>query len=120
MLQSYGIHDYLIENGVGGGFCGLYMDQSGIHWQPDILYLVVHPQLKDVGMVGSFGRTNIWCLFSSMTRAGRLVFAHEKRDESGELYRQRVMPVVLALEEKNDRGEFDYIVVLRPASMSRQ
>ena len=69
-----------------------------------ILYLVVHPQLKDAGMVGSFGRTNIWCLFSSMTRAGRLVFAHEKRDESGELYRQRVMPVVRAFGREERPG----------------
>ena len=112
LLQSYGIHDYLIEHGVGGGFCGLYLDQDGIHWQPDILYVVVHPQLADFGFVGSFARNNIWCLFSSMTTAGGLVFAHMKEDESGELYRQRVSPIVRALEEKNDRGEFDFITVL--------
>jgi hypothetical protein len=112
LLQSYGIHDYLIEDGVGGGFCGMYVDPSGVHWQPDIFYVVAHPQLTDVGGVGSFARDNVWCLFSSLTTAGKIVFAHQAEGESGELYRQRVSPIARCLEEKHDRCEFDYVIVL--------
>jgi hypothetical protein len=112
LLQSYGIHDYLIEHGVGGGFCGLYLDKEGLHWQPDILYVVAHPELQDVGMVGSFARDNVWCLFSSMTTVGAITFAYKQIGESGELYRQRVSPITRILEEKHDRCDFDYAVFL--------
>ncbi|MGZ8191776.1 MAG: hypothetical protein ACXWTS_11200 [Methylococcaceae bacterium] len=39
LLQSYGIHNYTIEKGIGGAYSGLYITKEKIHWQPDVYYL---------------------------------------------------------------------------------
>ena len=39
LCQSYGSFFYLMEQGIGGVFSGAYVDASGFHWQPDILYV---------------------------------------------------------------------------------
>ena len=79
-LQSYGIRHYLIERGVGGGFCGVALDREGVHWQPDILYLVINSSVSSGGMVGSFARDNLWCLLSTMGSVGSTVFGHKRHD----------------------------------------
>ncbi|MGR6831331.1 hypothetical protein [Aliivibrio wodanis] len=40
LLQSYGIHNYTIENGIGGAYAGVRVTDSGIVYQPDICYLI--------------------------------------------------------------------------------
>jgi len=47
VLQSFGIHDYLIDDGVGGVFTGLSVSRDAISWQPDLLYLIDEPG-KDI------------------------------------------------------------------------
>lgn len=39
ILQSYNLFSPQMERGIGGAFCGLYIDQSGGKWQPDILFV---------------------------------------------------------------------------------
>jgi hypothetical protein len=108
LLQSYGIHNYLISDGVGGGFCGVALNHAGVHWQPDILYLVANEELTTVGMVGSFARDNLWCLFSSMGEAGSVVFGHEREEEATE----KLTDFIGQMEDKHDGGRFEYICVL--------
>lgn len=38
LCQSFTIQNYLMEHGVGGAFCGIYVNGSGAHWLPDISY----------------------------------------------------------------------------------
>ncbi|WP_146577826.1 hypothetical protein [Neorhodopirellula pilleata] len=111
LVQSYGIHSYLLEDGVGGSFCGLYVDQSGVHWQPDTLYAVIDPNLESVGIVGAFARRNVFCLFSSLCEAGSIVFAYPEHNESGELFRQRFSDVVREVEQKHEEARFDFVTV---------
>lgn len=40
LLQSYGIHNYTIENGIGGAYTGVSVTGSGVEYQPDIFYLI--------------------------------------------------------------------------------
>ena len=40
LLQSYGVHHYTIENGIGGAYTGLSVTGSGVKYQPDICYLI--------------------------------------------------------------------------------
>ena len=47
MLQSFGVHDYLLNDGVGGSFTGLCVTRDAITWQPDLLYLIDEPG-KDI------------------------------------------------------------------------
>ncbi|WP_404307990.1 hypothetical protein [Neorhodopirellula lusitana] len=111
LVQSYGIHTYLLEDGVGGSYCGLYLDQSGIHWQPDTLYVVADPCFEAIGLVGSFARRNVFCLFSSLCEAGKIVFASPEHNESGELFRQRFTDVERAVEQKHEEAIFDYVTI---------
>jgi hypothetical protein len=39
-VQSYGIHEYILEQGVGGAFCGLFIGEHSIEWQSDLLFLL--------------------------------------------------------------------------------
>jgi len=120
LLQSYGIHRYLISDGVGGGFCGVALNHAGVHWQPDILYLVANEALSSAGMVGSFARDNLWCLFSSMGTAGRVVFGHKRRDLTAEAQDERIADFFVQMEDKHDDARFEYICVLslRPHSIT--
>lgn len=36
--QSLGVRSYLLEDGVGGPFCGCFVDPSGFHWLPDMSF----------------------------------------------------------------------------------
>jgi hypothetical protein len=40
LLQSYGIHNYTIDNGIGGAYTGLSVTSIGVEHQPDICYLI--------------------------------------------------------------------------------
>lgn len=40
IVQSYGIHDYLIEQGVGGIITGAMVNKFGIQWQKDTSHLI--------------------------------------------------------------------------------
>ncbi len=39
VFQSYNLFSPQMERGIGGAFCGLYIDKSGGRWQPDILFI---------------------------------------------------------------------------------
>lgn len=39
IFQSYNLFSPQMERGIGGAFCGLYVDETGGNWQPDILYV---------------------------------------------------------------------------------
>ena len=43
VAQSMGVHDYLIEKGVGGAFVGAKADIGGFSWQEDTTYFVYPP-----------------------------------------------------------------------------
>ncbi len=40
LLQSYGIHNYTIGNGIGGAYTGVSVTSNGVEYQPDICYLI--------------------------------------------------------------------------------
>lgn len=40
LIQIYGVHDHLLEQGVGGAVLGLYLDKNGVHWQNDTCYVI--------------------------------------------------------------------------------
>ena len=39
IFQSYNLFSPQMERGIGGAFCGLYIEKSGGSWQPDILFI---------------------------------------------------------------------------------
>jgi hypothetical protein len=38
LCQSLAVQDQTLQWGVGGPFCGIYVDEHGTHWQPDLSY----------------------------------------------------------------------------------
>ena len=74
-LQSYGIHDHLLEHGVGGAFCGLHVGTETIQWQKDVLYFVhtsrdrpSDPTAPDCGeMVSSIVRDHVLVVRSTFS-----------------------------------------------------
>jgi len=52
VVQTYGIHAVLSEMYVGGGFFGLYIDQSGLYWQEDTTYVIYHEKNDHLNIGG--------------------------------------------------------------------
>lgn len=83
ILQTYGLHDYLMEHGVGGTFCGLHADTSTVCWQKDILYLLYHGRLPRptppdepcIRMVMSIVRDDVLIVRSNISQSCRY-FGH--------------------------------------------
>lgn len=48
--QSYGTHHLVLDHGYGGAFSGAYVDGTGVHWQPDMLF-EFHDATEDVSFV---------------------------------------------------------------------
>jgi len=64
LLQSYGIHDYLLESGVGGSYVGAWITPSGARWQGDHLF-VAHsdqPDENNIVMCSVAVRNDALCL----------------------------------------------------------
>lgn len=81
LLQSHGIHDYLLENGVGGSFTGLSVTREGIAWQPDLLYLIDEPGKEIWSGVATCVRDQNLIVNSTMTNEAR-VFATTVNSEN--------------------------------------
>jgi len=66
ILQSFGTYSALLEESVGGAFCGLAVDSSGIIWQDDILY-AIHAEIDiPIGFVHCVIRDNVLIVNSSL------------------------------------------------------
>lgn len=40
LLQIYGMHNYTLDDGIGGAYTGVLVNDSGAHPQPDICYVI--------------------------------------------------------------------------------
>ncbi len=69
MLQSLGLHDYLLPDRVGGCFTGLRVSRDSMAWQPDLLYLVEEPDKP------------IWPAIATCIRDGNLIAASTVTNE---------------------------------------
>lgn len=67
VVQSYGIHDNLIEQNVGGLVFGLRTHAGQTVWQEDTNYVLYDPQVKSPIWVSAFVRDNVVVLNSSQT-----------------------------------------------------
>ncbi len=70
-LQSYGVHHVLLEDNVGGAFCGLFVGEGSIEWQKDILFCVHRGSDPNVDMVSSIMRDHVLVVRSTFTNSCR-------------------------------------------------
>jgi hypothetical protein len=50
LLQSYGVHDYLLPDGIGGAFIGAWVTARGARWQTDNLFVVHGADMGSAGL----------------------------------------------------------------------
>lgn len=67
VVQSYGVHDNLIEQNIGGLIFGLRTYAGKITWQEDTNYVLYDPQIERLIWVSALVRDNVVVLNSSET-----------------------------------------------------
>ncbi len=67
VVQSYGVHDNLIEQNIGGLIFGLRTHAGHIMWQEDTNFVLYDPQVMSPIWVSAFVRDNVVVLNSSQT-----------------------------------------------------
>lgn len=106
LLQSYGVHDQLLDRGIGGAFLGAWVTPDGARWQHDALYAVHEPAIAtgDAIFCGVLVRPGIACLVSNQTEEIKLITMGEGQPD----------PATLALADEAiaqfDHAIFDYFV----------
>lgn len=67
IVQSYGLHENLIEQNIGGLIFGLRTHAGQTIWQEDTNYVLYDPQLKGLIWISAFVRDNVVVVNSSKT-----------------------------------------------------
>jgi hypothetical protein len=75
VVQSYGVHDNLIDMNVGGVIFGLRVHAGGLTWQDDTNYVLYDPSFANTAYVSVFVRDDVLVVGSSLTDDVR-VLAH--------------------------------------------
>lgn len=110
LLQSYGIHDYLPQHGVGGAFVAAWVTPTGARWQGDHLYLI-HGETPafDDPMCATMVRNDLLCLVNNQTDSTKTMGWTHPSDSQDEV-KARADAVVKACEVAWDSGTFDYFI----------
>ncbi|MDF3838547.1 hypothetical protein P3W85_37280 [Cupriavidus basilensis] len=72
VMQSFGLRDHLLTQGVGGAFCGVHVGPTGIRWLPDTNYVVHDQKLSTTELVSVFSRDGAVAVSSSFTQDNRV------------------------------------------------
>lgn len=116
IVQSYGLHDYLMENSVGGTFCGAVVGSSDIRWQKDILYVLHKSQALPttdkaphiIEMITSIVRDHVLVVRSNITDSCRY-FGDSINRGLDENWRAKWWDLCF---DFTSHGRFDYVVAL--------
>ena len=112
IIQSYGIHDYLIPHGIGGCFVGLSVDHNQIRWQPDVLY-VLHRNLDPhLSMISSIVRAHVLVVRSNLTHKC-LYLGDSLNAGLNDEWRRRWWDAAFAFTQQ---ARFDFVVLLNTAA----
>lgn len=66
LIQSHGVHDYLIEHNVGGIIYGLRVSAGQTAWQADTAYLLYDFEFKNLTFIFAMMRGDILTAYSSL------------------------------------------------------
>ncbi|EJG0664769.1 hypothetical protein C4G29_RS22150 [Vibrio parahaemolyticus] len=67
LLQSYGIHSYTMEDGIGGTYSGIMVNENGLFNQPDTCFLISgeNPAFDTRKVVSVSTKNNCLCIVNS-------------------------------------------------------
>lgn len=108
IIQSYGIHDYLLQGGAGGSFVGLRIGPNIIQWQQDLLFILQADLDPTVDMISSIIRDNVIIVRSNVTNACRY-FGDSINNGLSEEWRRRWWDAAFDCTEQ---GHFDFVILL--------
>jgi hypothetical protein len=74
-LQSLGVREHLLENGIGGAFYGLYADAHQIQWMPDVVFGIHHRMSGPVLPVILIIRDDVIIVRSGVDDASRALYS---------------------------------------------
>ena len=86
VVQSYGVHDNLIDMNVGGIIFGLRVEAGNLFWQDDTNYVLHDPAFANISYVSAFVRDHVLVVNSSLTNEVR-AFAHSASMPSSQIWR---------------------------------
>lgn len=81
VVQSYGVHDNLIEMNIGGLIFGLRTHAGNVSWQEDTNFVLYGPRFCNLIYVSAFVRDNVVVVHSSQTNDIR-VLSHSVSTQS--------------------------------------
>jgi hypothetical protein len=73
LVQSYGLHDNLIDQNIGGIVCGLELTPYGVKWQSDTAFVLYNSPMEAPEIIFSFIRDNALVVHSSLTKETRVL-----------------------------------------------
>jgi hypothetical protein len=108
LLQSYGIHNYTMEDGIGGTYSGVIIDQNGITPQLDTCFLISgeNPGFETKKVASVLVENNCICIVNS--DCPTICISNKVSKNSNESMENTVNNA----REIFDRGKFKYIVLL--------
>jgi hypothetical protein len=108
-VQSYGIHEYLPEQGVGGTFCGLLVGEHSIKWQSDVLFFLYESgRDQNARIVSSIIRDHVHVVQSLIIQQTQYFFNSVSCDSMENRNLKWRWPTY----HFTDDGRFDFIVFL--------
>jgi len=108
LLQSYGIHEHILEEGVGGAFCGLLVQENSIEWQKDILFCIHRGMDQNFNMVSSIVRDDVLVVRSTLNNRCSY-FGDSLNSGLDEKWRAEWWDPAFEFAK---HGKFDFIVLL--------
>ncbi|SIR12625.1 hypothetical protein SAMN05421840_10989 [Shewanella morhuae] len=116
LLQVYGMHNYTLDDGIGGAYTGTQINNSGVHTQPDICYIISGESTAfDTKMLTSVHVENDhFCIINTAT-SSVLIPNMGVNDETGA---ERLKSSLITAIDTFDSGKFKYYIFLNFARHS--
>lgn len=112
LLQSYGVHDHLLQHGVGGAFVAAWVTPTGARWQGSHLFVMLgeEPSYEDP-MCATSIHEDVLCLVNNQTESTKLLswmLSNENTDDTKARFDSAAEKCIAAW----DAGTFDYFILL--------
>ena len=108
VIQSYGMHDNLIQQSIGGLIFGAYINHEGVHWQQDTSYILYAPKMTSIEYINAFVRDNAIVVNSSVTNATKC-FMSRLQDLGSERWKNKWLHHI---QEHINSNNYEYWVFL--------
>ncbi len=108
VFQSYNLFSPQMQNGIGGAFCGLYIDKSGGMWQPDILFLEYGGKREK--QVSTCFRHDCFIINSATIGQSRCLLLYLET-LSPDFLKSQVSKAIAKGKKLNKKAQFQYIVI---------